>query len=101
MPTYLAGALHVAKRGESDVVERVVRYVMLAQVSKAVLEAPEGERVELRSSRKSMGHRGGSMMIPRDEARESRSDLSGHVLRKEREKKRSDSAWAIMTIARS
>lgn len=45
----LAGALHVAQGGEADVVEGVVRHVVLAQVRPAVLEGPERERVELGS----------------------------------------------------
>ena len=50
--THLAGALHVPKGREPDVVEGVVWHVVLAQISPAVLEAPEGKRVELRPWKK-------------------------------------------------
>lgn len=52
---YLAGALHVAERGEADVVEGVVGDVVLAQVGPAVLEGPERQRVELHGKETNWG----------------------------------------------
>jgi hypothetical protein len=41
------GGMHVAEGGEANVMEGVVRNVVLAEVRPAVLEAPEGEGVQL------------------------------------------------------
>lgn len=38
---YLLGAVHISKRTEAHVVERMVRHLVLAQVRPAVLESPE------------------------------------------------------------
>jgi hypothetical protein len=43
----LLGGVHISKRGKADIVERVVGHIVLAEVGPAVLEAPEGQGVEL------------------------------------------------------
>mmetsp|Transcript_28926 Transcript_28926/g.52277 ORF Transcript_28926/g.52277 Transcript_28926/m.52277 type:complete len:306 (-) Transcript_28926:272-1189(-) len=61
---HLAGGLHVAHGGEPHVVQRVVGHVVLAQVGPAVLEGPEGQRVQLGALPDGQGGALGAVVAP-------------------------------------